>query len=234
MTRLSAHRTLASESRVRILHALQQAERDLTVDELSRAVGLHVNTTREHLDRLIATGFVGRTSEVRTSRGRPRVLYRALRRAAAESMDPRARDHLLRLLLAGYGREVDPGAAEESGRTWASELAGAAADASVDGSRGVPGVPGVDGVPPALRQLAALEEHFEDLGFAPEADVERRQVHLRACPVKELACARTDVVCAVHLGLARGVLSHVEGPLEADRLEPFVGPQHCVLHLLER
>ncbi len=224
VTSLSAHRTLASESRVRILHLLQEHDRPLTVDEIAQAVDLHVNTTREHLDRLIATGFVSRESEVRLTRGRPRMLYRPLARAAAEDMDPRAREHLLQVLLEGYGRPVEPGAAEESGRTWGAELA---ATAAADDTPSDP--PGA--APAAARQLDALERHFAELGFQPEVDAENARLHLTRCPVYDLACARAEVICAVHLGLARGVLAQVEGPLEAERLEPFVGPQHCVLHL---
>lgn len=227
--RLNAYRALASESRVRILHLLQDRAAPVGVDDVAAAVGLHVNTVREHLDHLVATGFVGRESEVRATRGRPRILYRALPRSAGASMDARAREHLLRLLLAGYGREVGSPEelAEESGRRWAEDLA--AEGTAVGAARREDRVG-----PPEWAQMAALEQHFEELGFDPEADLDADQVHLHRCPVKDLACARTEVVCSVHLGLAQGVLAHVDGPLEAERLEPFVGPDHCVLHLARR
>ncbi len=225
---LSAYRALASESRVRILHLLQERGAPLGVDEVATAVGLHVNTVREHLDHLVATEFVGRRSEVRSTRGRPRILYRALPRSAGASMDARAREHLLGLLLAGYGQPVESPAelAEASGRQWADDLAAAAADAATG-----PTTPRPDTTPPEWAQMAALEQHFEELGFEPDADLGADQVHLRRCPVRDLACARTEIVCSVHLGLARGVLANVEGPLQADRLEPFVDHDHCVLHL---
>ena len=70
-----------------------------------------------------------------------------------------------------------------------------------------------------------------DLGFEPEGDVERLEVHLRRCPFLDLAHERPEIVCSVHLGLARGVLAKEGGPLTAEWLEPFVEPQHCVLHL---
>ncbi len=59
-------------------------------------------------------------------------------------------------------------------------------------------------------------------------------VHLRHCPFLDLATANTDVVCSVHLGVARGVLARSEGPLFAERLDPFVGPNHCILRLALR
>ncbi len=67
---------ISSESRVRILAMLIERP-DRTVDELTAGTGLHPNTVREHLQRLIESGFVLPTTEHRTTRGRPRTLYRA-------------------------------------------------------------------------------------------------------------------------------------------------------------
>ena len=242
--RVSAYRALASESRVGILHVLQQRGEALPVDEIAPAVGLHVNTAREHLDRLVASGFVHREPEVRTTRGRPRMFYRSVDRAAAATIDGRAREQLARMLVDGYGRAMDSPAeaAQAAGERWADELvrgrsaARPAATATSDRSPGDEADPSADcpvDHQAAWVQLAAIEQHFEDLGFEPEADLQALQVHLRRCPFIELARERTEVVCSVHLGLARGVLAHEGGPLVADRLEPFVGPRHCVLHLRE-
>ncbi|WP_024287553.1 metalloregulator ArsR/SmtB family transcription factor [Cellulomonas sp. KRMCY2] len=249
--RVSAYRALASESRVQILHVLQQGGAPLPVDEIAPAVGLHVNTAREHLDRLVASGFVHREPEVRTTRGRPRMLYRSVDRAAAATVDGRAREQLARMLVDGYGRAMESPAeaAQAAGERWAGELAPGRAVARpavtvVPDQGAAPNegtAPNEGCAPPERRvdhvaawvQLAAVEQHFEDLGFEPEADIGALQVHLRRCPFIELARERTEVVCGVHLGLARGVLAHQGGPLVADRLEAFVGPRHCVLHLRE-
>lgn len=67
---------ISSESRVRILAMLIERP-DRTVDDLTAGTGLHANTVREHLQRLIESGFVLPTTEHRTTRGRPRTLYRA-------------------------------------------------------------------------------------------------------------------------------------------------------------
>ena len=81
----------------------------------------------------------------------------------------------------------------------------------------------------AVAQLAALREHLTRLGFDP--DVRADEVRLRRCPVLDLAHERTDVVCGIHLGLARGVLARVGGPVTATGIEPFAGPGFCVLRL---
>ncbi|WP_250447130.1 metalloregulator ArsR/SmtB family transcription factor [Actinotalea sp. C106] len=231
---VSAHRALASESRMAILHVLQQHAEPLPLGEVATTVGLHPNTVREHLDRLAAAGFVASAPEVRHRRGRPRLLYRAVERPADATTDERARDELVRMLLSGYGRPMDSPRAEAEGVgcAWGSTMNGLAVTTDPE-----PGADAGPDVPAAaasrLRQLAALERHFEDLGFAPEAEPEQLLLHLRRCPVADLARERPEVVCSVHLGVARGVLGRQGGPLVADRLEPFVGPQHCVLHLAE-
>ena len=66
---------ISSQSRVQILATLIN-QPDRTIDDLSRATGLHANTVREHLQRLMTAGFVLEHRERRTTRGRPRALYR--------------------------------------------------------------------------------------------------------------------------------------------------------------
>jgi len=67
---------ISSYSRVRILH-LVQSRPERTIGELCDATGLHANTVREHLQRLIEGGYVIQSTEHRTTRGRPRTLYSA-------------------------------------------------------------------------------------------------------------------------------------------------------------
>lgn len=221
--RLSAYRALASGSRVEIIHLLQGAGEPLVIGDIAAAVGLHPNTAREHLDRLIDAGFVVSEPEVRTARGRPRLRYRAVERAAGATLDSRAREQLARMLVAGYGRALPSPAesARQAGERWATTLVGPPVDGSSAAADEASG----------RAQLVALATHFEDLGFDPEVDEAEGLVHLRRCPFAELARERTEVVCSVHLGLAQGVLANVPGPVRATSLEPFVGPRHCVLHL---
>ncbi|MEN0023310.1 MAG: ArsR family transcriptional regulator [Microbacterium sp.] len=81
---------ISTFSRVRILHLVQsRAER--TIGELCEATGLHPNTVREHLQRLIEGGYVIQATEHRTTRGRPRTLYSAAT-GAGDASSPIARD----------------------------------------------------------------------------------------------------------------------------------------------
>lgn len=222
--RTPAARTLASGSRVDLLHLLQDGG-EHTIGELAVATGLHENTTREHLQRLVSDGFAQRAPEHRTVRGRPRMVYRAVSADDLRS-DPRAQSRieesiarvaLTRVLLEGYGRD-EPSPAS------AARAAGRAMVVHQDVAQG-PGTEGAD------RQLDALEGHLERLGFDPELDRSQLAFHLYRCPFLDLARARPEVVCNVHLGLAQGVLDAVPGPVAARELLPFVGPEHCVLQL---
>lgn len=227
-TSASAHRALASSSRVEILHLLQRAGGPLGVDDLARQTGRHVNTTREHLERLRAAGFVERSVERRRTRGRPRILYTAVDRVGGVTLDERLREHILRAALEGYGEDLGDArsAAEEAGREFVRENPDAV------GTRPDP-AEGTDAYPrrQALRQVAVLEAHLEEMRMSPEVDLPVWQVHLHACPFADLARERTDVVCSVHLGVIRGVLEKEGGPVRAERLVPFVGPRLCRVDL---
>lgn len=218
--RAPSARVLAAASRVELLHVLRD-EGPSTTAALAARTGLHENTVREHLQRLVDAQFVVREPEHRTTRGRPRTVYRATTRdnagpgpgAVRHVGESVARARLVSLLLAGYGAAVQDVAlsAQRAGHDMAGTLPPPRADED--------------------DQVRALEAHLEQLGFDPALDPAGTTFDLWRCPFLELARERPEVVCGVHLGLARGVLERVGGPVRAERLVPFVGPRHCALHL---
>ncbi|WAA65661.1 helix-turn-helix transcriptional regulator [Microbacterium oxydans] len=112
---------ISSYSRVRILHLLFEAgssrtRAELTIAELCDATGLHPNTVREHLQRLIEGGYVIPTVEHRTTRGRPRTMYSAATGAPGAS-SPVARDKAKAAARRGdLMRSMLPDAASDLGR----------------------------------------------------------------------------------------------------------------------
>ncbi len=216
MVRWDEHQALASPSRVALLELLRAREDPVGVEELAVAVGLHVNTAREHLDRLVAVGFVEREREHRTVRGRPKMLYRPT--SAAPDGPATVRERLDEVLVAGYGRAADSPAT-------AARAAGRAL---------VAGLPPLIGEPQqdAASQLGALVEHLETLGF--DAKVDGFDVHLKQCPLAHLAQSRSEVVCSAHLGMTSALAERLGGPLEVDGVDPFSASSGaCVLHLRE-
>jgi predicted ArsR family transcriptional regulator len=83
--------------------------------------------------------------------------------------------------------------------------------------------------------VARLVGLLEEFGFAPEAPeggaAEGMRIGLRNCPFLDLAEARPEVVCPVHLGLMRGALEGWGAPVTVDRLEPFAEPDRCLAHV---
>jgi predicted ArsR family transcriptional regulator len=205
------HQALASRSRAALLEVLRADGGALGVEELADAVGLHVNTTREHLDRLVGAGLVARAPEHRTTRGRPRILYRR-----REPVGARVRAVMDEVLLEGYGRAMDaPGdAATQAGREAAERL-----------TREQP--PERAQSPAEARRIFKAE--LDRLGFAPKDEGE--DLRLCHCPVETLARARSEIVCAAHRGMMVGLLDRI-GELELADSAPLQDGETCILRLV--
>jgi predicted ArsR family transcriptional regulator len=207
------HRLLAGLTRSRILAMLRTADGPLGVRELAASVGLHPNSVREQLDRLVDGGLVERTGAVPGGRGRPSLRYAATSIADEDATPYR---ELARVLADELARLPDPATtATAAGQRWGRSL--------------------VDGEDPATTPDEALERLvalLDEAGFAPEPTTSPDEpIRLHRCPFGSLAHDRSDVVCPVHLGLMRGALHELGAPLDAVRLEPFVEPGLCLAHL---
>jgi len=123
----------------RVLAAVRDAAAGTTAGELAALLGLHVTTVRFHLERLAADGRVAGAAVPTGGRGRPHVVFRAVR-------VPDARAGMLAALAeaaAGDGPVAER--AQRAGERWAAGLE--------FGDVGV---------------VDALADVFAQLGFAPE------------------------------------------------------------------
>jgi predicted ArsR family transcriptional regulator len=206
-----------------VLELLRSAPGALGVMDLAAQLGLHANTVRFHLNRLVTAGLVTREEEEHNGPGRPRLTFTAV--AQHELEGGRRSYQLLADMLAGFIADTSPDAraqAVELGRTWGRYLATKPAPAKRVTEE------------ESLRELLHV---LDDIGFSPllaEDDDEQPQVLLRHCPFLEVASAHGEVVCSLHLGVMQGVLAEQRAPLEAGHLEPFVEPSLCVAHLSRR
>lgn len=211
----SAQDTVRPEAgRLRILQLLQKSRDALGVQDLVEQVGLHPNTVRFHLVRLVRDGLVQRHSEARTTPGRPRFTY-----AAEDAASDQRSYRLLAKILASFMTEALPDAANaatRAGRSWGRYLTERPAPYSRTNEQ---------------TTVATLMDALATMGFAPEPTVDGKEIHLRNCPFREVADENLQVVCAVHLGIMQGVLAELRSPVTATRLEPFVEPHLCVAHL---
>ena len=213
------YRALADPNRRHLLRLLDDAESPLEVDTLSRQVGLHPNTVREHLELLSQAGLVTRTPEKRTRPGRPKMLYEA---APRETRSPGSEGYrFLAEVLASYMEATldDPAAAaEEAGRVWGRYMVDRPAPFLQLDTSGVVG------------QIVTT---LSELGFAPEEHQDERRILIRLhdCPFRDVARTRGDVVCSVHLGILRGMAEELGGSVSVDELLPFVEPSLCIANL---
>ena len=199
----------------RVLLVLQGGDGLMSLATLAATTGLHQNTVRGHLEALEAAGLVTRSTFAPDGPGRPAVGFEAV--AADEGSASPEYAGLARALAASIHRTSrDPredGVA--AGRDWGHELAA---------SRSRPRRVGAA----ARRQVVAL---FDEIGFAPEADRSASEVRLTRCPLLDAAVEYPDVVCAVHLGIARGALEEYDTDPADVALHPFSEPGACRLHL---
>lgn len=206
--------------RAEVLAALRRARSGLGTAEVAERVGVHQNTVRFHLDRLLEDGLVEKVATAPQGPGRPAAVFRAV--ARMDPTGPRDFKVLAEILTEGLALSERPSTlARDFGRTWGHKHA-------IGGRARPRGRAGV-------RQLVDL---LETLGFAPERDrLEddgHRTIGLRHCPFLEAAHAHAEVICPVHLGLMQGATQAWGTSYDVEGLDPFVTPDRCVVHLRER
>lgn len=199
-----------------VFEVLRAAPSPLSIVEVAERVGVHPNTARFHLDTLVGAGRAERVEGPRVRTGRPPLRFRVL-----PVMDPAGPENyrlLAEALLAVMAE--DPGPTERArraGRQW-----GASRGERSRLRR------------PTGREAATghLIDALDQLGFAPERTHGRvRHLRLRHCPFLDLVGAYGPQVCALHLGVIQGLLEAAGASVTAVRLDPFVEPDLCVVHL---
>jgi predicted ArsR family transcriptional regulator len=201
--------------RLDVLRILREADSPMSIVAIADMLDVHPNTVRFHLETLVGTGRVEQVAADHKGPGRPALMFRATRR-----MDPGGPRHyelLAEILATGLAGDRDAYArALAAGREWGLQLK--------------PPPPTTAGAPDAGESIEHLVGLLDELGFAPERRGDE-QLGLRNCPFLELAESQKAIICPVHLGLMQGALETWEAPVTADRLEAFVEPDLCLVHL---
>lgn len=199
-----------------VLALLRDAGSPRDAQQLAAAISLHVSTVRFHLRILEQAGLVSSRSDPRGSTGRPRTVYTAMPITTGEGA-PSPYEQIARV-LAAHLDETEArrtARAEEAGASWAAQLSGPRPNGTGAG------------IDAAVEHLTGV---FADMGFDPEpvSVGARRHIRLRACPFRAVAREHPDVVCGIHRGLLRGILSRIGAPPVTTELLPFVEPELCV------
>ena len=205
---IELHKALADDTRYRLYRYLRLSGRPVPVRELATRLGLHPNTIRPHLRRLVEAGIVA--SETRrgpSAVGRPQTGYTAVAMGNSEGRDYRLLADILATLMTGARARTG---AEALAREWGDYLM----------TRHAP--------PPGARRpgpnLAALREALAEAGFDPR--FRRRgnrvvEIALRGCPFRDLLEEHRELVCTVHRGLLEGMLEGSRPRLHLRTFEPL-------------
>lgn len=198
-----------------VLDALDSFPEGALLSELSKELGIHVNTVRGHVDELAERGLVGWRVASRSTRGRPSHVYHVRTPQHHAVMDEYVT--LVETLiesLAGF----DLDAARDFGRAWARRNADRFGEPPED-----------------FEELAAaVLRSLREMGFDPlvrEADGDASvEVGLQACPfVAADGTPPAATICALHQGFIDATI----GPHHLDFM-PFDAPGQCGARLVNR
>ncbi|CAG7606026.1 hypothetical protein LEUCIP111803_00880 [Leucobacter soli] len=234
-TRRSSSGRRHSPTREALLRDLESQRDPSSIAELAESTGWHQNTVRGHLRALWQDGYVSRIDGEPDGRGRPswrwaakpgrpESAYAALAGVLADAVarlspDParegreagRVWGRAIAAELPRPGTEAElheqvvdvmrdqgfaPVVAARSGAV-AGAVAGAATGASTGSFAEAPG-----------RETDGRETHGHraDAPSRARHHVDGTSIVLRQCPLIEAASTRSDVVCAVHLGMVAGLM----------------------------
>ena len=203
-----------TDARARVLETMQRLSTAASANQVALLMDIHENTARKHLDGLAYRGLLERIPNSLTGRGRPGFKYKA--RTTHVEPDARVRDYvgLASALASHIARTSDDPRRDAiaAGALWGAELA---ADPRYD----------------PLTGHQTVVSLLNELGFAPEINAHSSSIALRRCPLLDAVRAAPEVVCAVHLGFARGALAARGSDPSGVGLIPFSEVGACTLHV---
>lgn len=217
MSAVEMSREESSGRRRDVLRVLKAGSGPMGIAAIAKALDVHPNTVRFHLDTLISDGQVEHVEAYRTRPGRPPLMFRVI--PQMDRSGPRHYRLLAEVLAATVASGRNPsGKAQAAGRTWGRQF-------KMDVPKGTKAS--------NKESIDHLLDALDDFGFEPEHRESRgeHQIGLRHCPFLELAETRRNIVCPIHLGLMQGILETHDAPVTVERLEAFVEPDLCLAHL---
>lgn len=208
-----------SASRRRVLQAaLELGGSQVTISQVSKHLGGHPNSARQHLDALVVAKLLT-AEDVHSDRPgrRPRgytltALGRQTVGAGRVDETRELADVFASYLVASGSGQTE---ARAIGRAWGDKRAD---ELSAD---------------QAERPLDAVIEVLDILGFDPSTVHTDKgdAVILHTCPLLEMAHGSPEFVCNIHHGLIDGVLRRI-GAREGVELLPFSESDGCRMNLM--
>lgn len=187
-------RALGDPTRHAIFRHIAAAGRAIDIAELNQHFAVNHNAIRQHLAKLVAAGLVIESRTQLGGRGRPKLIYDVNPAVEGQWGTTGPYERLSRLLVEMIRTGQD---AEQVGRAAADQFR----------------IHSPSGDPVADTSAAMARQ-----GFDPEIRPVRDGVEivLHRCPFATSAIADRDTVCALHLGIAEGLVAGT--PVVVDEL----------------
>lgn len=165
-----------------VLDVIMQFPEGARIPDITKALGIHVNTARGHINELEEKGAIKRVKVNPTGPGRPFIVYKP--RVPDNRMVAKEYVSLINVLcaqLAEISGDTDA-VAQAVGESWGAQLLQLDSDNGEDA-------------------LGEVVEKFRMLGFDPELD--RDTITLNSCPFHVTDQDFDPLVCAIHMGMLR-------------------------------
>lgn len=195
-----------SDSRAKVVSAIQTSAQPMTVEQISQATGLHANTVRGHLEVLLASDVITRSMEASLSRGRPHWLYEIA------STKPSPYQFLAEALSVQLTQARNADLAQEVAEQWARVLPDSITAESPDAA--------------VTDAAAALVE----LGFTAQISPVGDAIALTQCPYADLV-KDNPLICDIHASLVSKLLKKTGQPVFLETMDVWARPGTCVAHL---
>lgn len=239
--------------RTHVIQLLRDNKEPLSVADVAAKVGIHINTARFHLESLVDAGLADRAAQLRTTPGRPKVLY-----VGTLPNQTHERAQAYRLLADALTSAVAhnvPNATKvmyDLGLTWGRYLTDVPAEgvvltegeimaqllAKLDALWFAPELAPIDKGGSTNGTIVALGAGGEipvgdmpapSLGALSTTEV----LIMHNCPFHSAADRSPEVVCALHAGLINGTLSELGSNRRTLKITPMVGEHHCAAPISE-
>lgn len=239
--------------RTHVIQLLRDNKEPLSVADVATKVGIHINTARFHLESLVDAGLADRAAQLRTTPGRPKVLY-----VGTLPNQTHERAQAYRLLADALTTAVAhnvPNATKvmyDLGLTWGRYLTDAPTEgvsltedeimaqllAKLDALWFAPEMAPVDKAGSARGTIVALGAAGEiPVGDMPAPSLGALSTHeviiMHNCPFQRAANRSPEVVCALHAGLINGTLAELGSSRRTVKITPMVGEHHCAAPISE-
>ena len=196
-------RALGDPTRHAVFRQIADAPAPLGISDLAERFPFHHNAIRQHVAKLVTAGLVREERAPASGPGRPRHVYVVDPSVAGRWGTSGPYERLSRLLV----RMLRSG---DDARTVGREAA--AAEAALEARAAGHAIAAAD----VEAAVAALTEAMDRQGFAPERVDSRRgtDLVLHHCPFETAAVEDRATICALHLGIAEGLVEALADPDE--------------------